>query len=172
MALRNILTEEDESLRKISRPVTQFNDRLFQLLDDMKETLAASNGVGLAAPQVGVLRRVVLVLDDDEQPLELINPVILESDGEQDGPEGCLSLPGIWGLVKRPDRVVVKYQDRNGDEYTIEGFDLMAREFCHELDHLDGVLFADHVYKYITEEEVAAWYEDAEQEVEPFEDEE
>lgn len=165
MALRNVLKEGDESLLKKSRPITQFNDRLFELLDDMKETMMASNGVGLAAPQVGVLRRVVVVLDvDTDEIIELINPEILSVEGEQDGPEGCLSLPNVWGLVKRPDHVIVKAQDRNGDEFTVEGYDLLARAFCHECDHLDGVLFREHVYQFLTQEELDEYYAQQEEE--------
>ena len=167
MALRNVLKEGDESLLKKSRPITQFNDRLFELLDDMKETMMASNGVGLAAPQVGVLRRVVVVLDvDTDEIIELINPEILSVEGEQDGPEGCLSLPNIWGLVKRPDHVIVKAQDRNGDEFTVEGYDLLARAFCHECDHLDGILFREHVYQFLTQEGLDEYYAQQEEEYE------
>ena len=170
MALRNVLKEGDESLLKKSRPITQFNDRLFELLDDMKETMMASNGVGLAAPQVGVLRRVVVVLDTDtDEIIELINPEILSVEGEQDGPEGCLSLPNVWGLVKRPDHVIIKAQDRNGDEFTVEGYDLLARAFCHECDHLDGILFREHVYQFLTQEELDEYYAQMEEE---YEDEE
>ena len=174
MALRNVLKEGDESLLKKSRPITRFNERLFELLDDMKETMMASNGVGLAAPQVGVLRRVVVVLDvDTDEVIELINPEILSADGEQDGPEGCLSLPDVWGFVKRPDHVIVKAQDRNGDEFTVEGFDLLARAFCHECDHLDGILFREHVYKFLTQEELNEYYaqQEAEYEDDEFEEE-
>lgn len=174
MALRNVLKEGDESLLKKSRPITQFNDRLFELLDDMKETMMASNGVGLAAPQVGVLRRVVVVLDvDTDEIIELINPEILSVEGKQDGPEGCLSLPNIWGLVKRPDHVIVKAQDRNGDEFTVEGYDLLARAFCHECDHLDGILFREHVYQFLTQEELDEYYAQQEEEYdeEEFEEE-
>ena len=146
MALRNILTKEQPGLYKKCRPVTEFNSRLHQLLDDMRETLANANGVGLAAPQVGVLRRAVLVIEtnvpegESERILELINPEIVESDGEQDGPEGCLSVPGEYGLVKRPMRVKVRAQDRNGQWFEAEGEGLTARCFCHELDHLEGIV--------------------------------
>ena len=151
MAIRNILTKEEETLYKISRPVTKFDGRLHQLLDDMADTLIESSGVGLAAPQVGVLRRVVLVLetnvaeDEDEYIIELINPEIIESSGEQDGAEGCLSVPGEYGLVLRPAVVKVRAQDRFGDWFEYEGEGLTARCFCHEIDHLDGVLYIDHL---------------------------
>ncbi|MCR5664411.1 MAG: peptide deformylase [Oscillospiraceae bacterium] len=160
MALRNILTKEEPALYKKCRPVTAFNERLHQLLDDMAETLAQANGVGLAAPQVGVLRRAVLVLEtnvpegEDEYIIELINPVIVESSGEQEGAEGCLSVPGEYGLVKRPMNVRVRAQDRFGEWFEVEGTGLTARCFCHELDHLDGVIFTSHCERMLTEEEL------------------
>ncbi len=160
MALRNILTKEDETLYKKCRPVTEFNARLHQLLDDMAETLEKSNGVGLAAPQVGVLRRVVLVLetnvaeDEDEYVIELINPEILESWGEQCGPEGCLSVPGEYGLVSRPMNVKVRAQNRFGEFFEVEGTGLTGRCFCHEIDHLDGVLFTSRAERMLTDEEM------------------
>ena len=160
MALRNILTKEENALYKKCRPVTEFNDRLHQLLDDMADTLIQSNGVGLAAPQVGVLRRVVLVIetnveeDEYEYIIELINPEILESSGEQYGPEGCLSVPGEFGLVSRPMNVRVRAQDRFGEFFEVEGTGLTGRCFCHELDHLDGVLFTSRADRMLTEEEM------------------
>ena len=160
MALRNILTKEDETLYKKCRPVTEFNSRLHQLLDDMADTLEKSNGVGLAAPQVGVLRRVVLVLetnvaeDEDEYIIELINPEVLESWGEQCGPEGCLSVPGEYGLVSRPMNVKVRAQDRYGEFFEVEGTGLTGRCFCHEIDHLDGVLFNSRAERMLTDEEM------------------
>ncbi len=160
MALRNILTQEEPRLYKKCRPVTEFNERLHQLLDDMAETLAASNGVGLAAPQVGVLRRAVLVLetnvaeDEDEYVIELINPEILETSGEQEGPEGCLSVPGEYGLVKRPMHVKLRAQDRDGNWFEVEGEGLTARCFCHELDHLDGSVFTSKCERMLNEEEL------------------
>ena len=160
MALRNILTKEDETLYKKCRPVTEFNARLHQLLDDMAETLEKSNGVGLAAPQVGVLRRVVLVLetnvaeDEDEYVIELINPEILESWGEQYGAEGCLSVPGEYGLVSRPMNVKVRAQNRYGEYFEVEGTGLTGRCFCHEIDHLDGVLFTSRAERMLTDEEL------------------
>ncbi len=155
MAIRNIVKVGDDVLAKKCRPVTEFNDRLFQLLEDMHDTLTEAAGAGLAAPQVGVLRRLALVMVEDESFLEIINPEIIAMEGEQDGPEGCLSVPGKYGMVKRPDQVTVKYQDRHGEwhERTAEGF--TARAFCHEIDHLDGHLYTEKVYRYLTEEELA-----------------
>ena len=161
MATRHILTKEDPALYKKCRPVTSFDARLHQLLDDMAETLAQSNGVGLAAPQVGVLRRAVLVLetnvaeDEDEILLELINPMILESSGEQKGAEGCLSVPWEYGIVCRPETVKVRAQDRNGQWFEYEGTGLTARCFCHELDHLEGRVFTELCERMLTEEELA-----------------
>jgi peptide deformylase len=157
MAIRNILTEGDETLHKISRPVTDFNARLHTLLDDMHETLTEANGVGLAAPQVGVLRRAVLV-DNGEEVLELINPEILETSGEQEGPEGCLSVPGKYGMVRRPNFVRVRAQDRYGKWHEYEGTELTARCFCHEIEHLDGHLYTEHVSHFLTDEELEAYY--------------
>lgn len=153
MAIRKIICIEDELLRKKSRTVEKFDARLHQLLDDMKETLYEASGVGLAAPQVAVLKRVV-VIDVGEGLLELINPEIIEQEGEQDGPEGCLSVPGRQGCVKRPSKVKVRAQDRTGAWFECEGEGLLARCICHELDHLDGRLYVDIMYKEIfTDEE-------------------
>ena len=144
MALRKIVEQGDECLNKVCRPVTDFNRRLHTLLDDMTETLADANGAGLAAPQVGVLRRVCVVMDEDSgEYLELVNPVIVDQKGEQTGLEGCLSVPGKWGIVTRPAWVRVRAQDRNGDWFEAEGEGLNARCFCHELEHLDGEIFLD-----------------------------
>lgn len=145
MALRNIRTDDDPILRKTARPVTEFNDRLFDLLDDMKETMYHANGVGLAGPQVGVLRRVVVmdVSDSRDELIELINPEITFSDGSQTGIEGCLSLPGKCGQVTRPNIVKVKAQNREGKWCLYKGEELKARCFCHEIDHLDGILYKD-----------------------------
>ena len=160
MAIRNIVQKGDSVLEKHCRPVTEFNDRLHILLDDMKETLLESGGVGLAAPQVGVLRRVVLVIetnvpeDEEEYLIELINPEIIFEDGEQRGPEGCLSFPGKYGIVTRPNNVRVRAQDRNGNFFEVEGEALTARCFCHELDHLDGVLFPERAERMLTPEEL------------------
>ena len=153
MGLRKILTDKDPALHKVCKPVEVFDKKLHKLLDDMRETLIDSNGVGLAAPQVGILRRVVLV-DIGEEILELINPEMLETDGEQVGPEGCLSVPGKYGLVKRPYGAKVRAQDRNGDWYEAEGEELIARCFCHELDHLDGIVYTEVMERYLTEEEL------------------
>ena len=153
MGLRKILTDKDPTLHKVCKPVEAFDNKLHKLLDDMRETLIDSNGVGLAAPQVGILRRVVLV-DVGDEILELINPELLETDGEQVGPEGCLSVPGKYGLVKRPYWAKVRAQDRNGDWYEAEGEELIARCFCHELDHLDGIVYTEVMERYLTEEEL------------------
>ncbi len=147
MALRNIVKDGDSVLRKKCREVTAFDDRLHMLLDDMKETLDYANGAGLAAPQVGILKRVALV-SVDEDFFELINPEIIATEGEQTDPEGCLSIPGVCGTVSRPYKVTVKAQDRYGKEFTATGEGLLARAFCHELDHLDGILFKDKVIEY------------------------
>ena len=153
MGLRKILTDKDPALHKVCKPVEKFDWRLHKLLDDMRDTLIESNGVGLAAPQVGILRRVVLV-DTGEEILELVNPVMLETDGEDVGPEGCLSVPGKYGLVKRPYYAKVRAQDRFGDWYEAEGEELIARCFCHELDHLDGIVYTEVMERFLTEEEL------------------
>ena len=155
MAIRIIRTEEDPILRKTSRPVTKFDEKLGVILDDMRETMEKANGVGLAAVQVGLLRRIVVIdVGDGSGVLELINPEIVEADGEQEGQEGCLSLPDKWAIVKRPDHVRVRAQTRTGAWRMYEGEGLKARAFCHELDHLDGHLFIDRMEKMLTEEEV------------------
>ena len=154
MALRKIMTEKDPALHKVCRPVTEFNDRLHRLLDDMTETLRQANGVGLAAPKVGILRRAVVVETGEENMLELVNPRILEQSGEQDGAEGCLSVPGKWGMVKRPNYVKLQAQDRFGNWFEVEAEALIARCFCHELDHLDGHLYTEKVSRFLTEEEM------------------
>lgn len=160
MALRNILTKEEPTLYKTCRPVTKFDARLHQLLDDMRDTLLESGGVGLAAPQVGVLRRAVLVIEtnvpegEEEIIYELINPEIVETSGEQNGPEGCLSVPGEYGLVRRPMQVKVRAQGRDGNWFEAEGTGLTARCFCHELDHLDGIVFTSKAERMLSEEEL------------------
>ena len=154
MGLRKILTDKDPALHKVCRPVEKFDGRLHKLLDDMAETLEQANGVGLAAPQIGILRRVVLV-DTGEKVLELINPTLLETSGEQVGAEGCLSVPGKYGLVKRPNYAKVRAQDRYGNWYEAEGEELIARCFCHELDHLDGIVYTEVMERFLTEEELA-----------------
>ncbi len=153
MGLRKILTDKDPALHKVCKPMVNFDNRLFRLLDDMRETLIDSGGVGLAAPQVGILRRVVLV-DTGEEILELINPTIIETNGEQEGAEGCLSVPGKYGLVKRPYYVKVRAQDRHGNLYEAEGEELIARCFCHELDQLEGVVYTQVMERFLTEEEL------------------
>ena len=158
--MRTIITQGDPVLGKVCRPVEKFDERLHILLDDMKETLEVSNGVGLAAPQVGILRRVVLVMDAEENVIELVNPVIIAADGEQTGLEGCLSVPGKYGVVTRPMYVTVRAQDRNGEFFEVSGEELTARCFCHELDHLDGHLFVEHADELYTPEELDAMAED------------
>lgn len=154
MALRKIVLQGDECLTKVCRPVTDFNSRLHTLLDDMTDTLLDSGGVGLAAPQVGILRRVCVVLNEDDEVIELVNPEIIFTDGEQTGLEGCLSVPGKYGVVTRPEVVRVRAQDRNGGFFEVEDSDLTARCFCHEIEHLDGHLFIEHTDRLMTEEEL------------------
>ena len=154
MALRKILTTQEPALHKVCKPVEKFDWRLHRLLDDMADTLAEANGVGLAAPQVGILRRVVIV-DTGEKILELVNPTLVETSGEQIGAEGCLSVPGKYGLVKRPYYAKVRAQDRNGEWFEAEGGDVIGRCFCHELDHLDGIVYTEVMERFLTEEELA-----------------
>ncbi len=155
MGLRKILTDAEPALHKVCRPVEKFDRKLHKLLDDMKETLADANGVGLAAPQVGILRRVVVV-DTGDTVLELVNPTLVETSGEQIGAEGCLSVPGKYGLVKRPNYAKVRAQDRDGEWFEAEGEELIARCFCHELDHLDGIVYTEVMERFLTEEELCA----------------
>ncbi len=145
MALLKIVKEGDELLRKTSRPVTEITPRILQLLDDMADTMRHANGVGLAAVQVGVLRRVVVIEVEEGELIELINPVIVSAEGEQFGQEGCLSVPHKWGNARRPKKVTVRALNRHGEEVEYTGEDLLARAFCHELDHLEGKLFIDIV---------------------------
>ena len=152
MALRKIVCIEDELLRKKSRPVEKFDEKLHKLLDDMAETMYHANGVGLAAPQIAVLRRIV-VMDCGDGLIEMINPEIVSTEGEQDGAEGCLSVPDRQGMVKRPMKVVARFQDRNGDWYEIEGEELLARCIMHETDHLDGTLYVDKMYREVFADE-------------------
>ena len=156
MGLRKILTDKDPALHKVCRPVTEFDRKLHKLLDDMRETLVDSGGVGLAAPQVGILRRIFLVDVglDGEEIIEFINPEILETDGEQEGAEGCLSVPGKYGWVKRPYWVKVRAQDRDGNWFEAEGEELIGRCFCHENDHLDGIVYTQVMDRFLTEEEL------------------
>ncbi len=163
MALRNIVTVGDPVLAKPCRKVVLFNEKLHTLLDDMADTLYESNGVGLAAPQVGILRRVVLV-DAGEELLELINPEIIHTEGEQTGVEGCLSVPGKYGIVTRPMKATVRAQDRYGDWFEVEGEELIARCFCHELDHLDGHLYTEKAERMLTPEELEAMVSEEEDE--------
>ncbi|MBQ4600074.1 MAG: peptide deformylase [Oscillospiraceae bacterium] len=157
MGLRKILTVKEPALHKVCKPVTSFDPKLHKLLDDMAQTLIDANGVGLAAPQVGILRRVVLVDvggEDGAEILELVNPELVETDGEQEGPEGCLSVPGKYGLVKRPWYAKVRAQDRNGEWFEAEGEEIIARCFCHELDHLDGIVYTQVMERFLTKEEL------------------
>lgn len=146
MALRNVVMHDDELLRKKSKPVSKFDEKLEELLDDMRQTMIQNNGMGLAAPQVGCLKRVV-VIECNNMFLELINPVIIHQSGEDVDEEGCLSVKGIHGKVKRPMYVTVQAQDRYGYNFTLTGEKLLARALCHEIDHLDGVLFIDKLIK-------------------------
>ena len=178
MATRNILKDGDKGLTKRSRVVKDFNNRLHILLDDMRETLIEANGLGLAAPQVGVLRRVALIVDTgigaeeadsadmefseedriklfNRQIIELVNPEIIKQEGEQSGSEGCLSVPGIYGLVTRPEKVLLKAHDRYGKSFEMEVSEVTARAVCHEIDHLEGVIFTSLVERFLTEEELA-----------------
>ena len=148
MGLRKILTVEEPALHKTCKEVTSFDAKLHKLLDDMQQTLIESGGVGLAAPQVGIVRRVVLV-DTGDEILELINPTLVETSGE-----GCLSVPGKYGLVKRPYYAKVRAQDRNGNWFEAEGEELIARCFCHELDHLDGIIYTELMDRFLTDEEL------------------
>ena len=153
MALRNIVKKGDPVLEKKCRVVEKFDNRLTVLIDDMIETLHDSGGVGLAAPQVGILKRVV-VIDIGEGVIELVNPQIIKQSGEQREIEGCLSCPDEWGITKRPMNVTVKAQDRNGKEFTVSGSGLLAKAFCHELDHLDGILFLSKIIRRVSPEEL------------------
>ncbi len=154
MAIRNIVLEGDPILTKKCRVVERFDDRLAQLIDDMKETMTLKDGVGLAAPQVGVLKRVIVILYEEDKIIELVNPKIIESSGMQEDAEGCLSCPGEYGITRRPMNVKVKAQDRFGKEHVYEGEALLARAFCHEIDHLDGILFKEHVIRMLDSSEL------------------
>ncbi len=155
MAIRQIVKEGDSVLTKKCRVVEKFDDKLATLIDDMVETMHRANGVGLAAPQVGILRRVV-VIDIGEGVIELVNPKIIAYSGEQESLEGCLSCPGEWGYTRRPDYVKVKAQDRFGNEFTVDGKELLAKAFCHELDHLEGVIFKQVAIRMLTPDEIEA----------------
>lgn len=155
MALRKIFEIGDPCLNKVCRPVTAFNRRLHILLDDMKETLLHADGAGLAAPQVGILRRVCIInLSEEHIYVELINPEIVSQSGEQEGIEGCLSVPGRWGLVKRPEFVQIRHQDRDGNWHLLDGDGLAARTYCHEIEHLDGHLYVEHIDHFLSEKEL------------------
>ena len=156
MGIRKILTVKDPALHKVCKPVEKFDAKLHKLLDDMAETLEEANGVGLAAPQVGILRRVVIV-DTGEEILELVNPTLVETSGEQEGAEGCLSVPGKYGIVKRPYYATVRAQDRFGEWFEVQGEELIARCFCHELDHLDGIVYTQVMDRFMTDEELEAY---------------
>ena len=155
MAIRNVVKEGDSVLTKKCRPVEKFDAKLAELLDDMADTMHKYNGVDLAAPQVGMLRRVV-VIDVGEGVIELVNPRIIAFSGEQESVEGCLSCPGEWGITKRPDYVKVRAQDRNGEEFETEGRELLAKAFCHEIDHLNGIIFKQKVERMLTPKEIEA----------------
>ena len=171
MALRKIVLQGEECLSKVCRPVTDFNARLHILLDDLAETLVDSGGVGLAAPQVGILRRVCVVMNEDDEIIELVNPEIIKTAGRQGGLEGCLSVPGKYGFVSRPNFVRVRAQDRNGEFFEVEDEGLTARCFCHEIEHLDGHLFVEHTDHLLTEEELEEYIRQQEEEYGEEEDE-
>ena len=162
MAIREIVKNPDPLLLKKSRPVEKFDDKLSQLIDDMFDTLYQMDGVGLAAPQIGILRR-ICVIDVGDGVIELVNPEIIETAGTQDGAEGCLSFPGEYGMVERPNYVKVRAQDRNGNWYEIDGEELLARAFCHEIDHLNGVVFKSKVSRMLDPEELMAQNEEDEE---------
>lgn len=149
MALRKIVKEGDPVLAKVCRPVETFDKKLRTLVEDMKETLTEANGLGLAAPQVGIAKRLCIVIDDDDTMVALINPVIVSAKGEQEFTEGCLSVPNIWGKTHRPAEVTVRAHDENGREFTMTRTGVTAVCLCHELDHLDGKLFREHVFEYV-----------------------
>ena len=172
MALRRIVLQGEDCLTKVCRPVTDFDNRLHILLNDMTDTLLDSGGVGLAAPQVGILRRVCVVQNENDEIIELINPEIVYTQGEQTGLEGCLSLPGRWGIVTRPYTVRVRAQDRDGATFEVEDEELTARCFCHEIEHLDGHLFNEHCDALLTDEELEQYLREHEDEYERIEDDE
>ncbi|MFI3252925.1 MAG: peptide deformylase [Eubacteriales bacterium] len=153
MALRDIVMKDDPVLGKKSRPVEKFDRKLWDLLDDMKETLG-NRGLGLAAPQIGILRCVALVVNDEGEMIELVNPKILSMSGEEEALEGCLSYPGYWGFVSRPTEVTVEAQDRNGKTFQVSGEGIVARCFCHEIEHLEGVLYTSHCERVYDSEEL------------------
>ena len=160
MAILNIVKEGDSVLRKTCRPVEEITPRILQLLDDMVETMRDADRCGLAAPQVGVLRRIAVVEVEDGEVFEFINPEIIEREGQQNEMEGCLSLPEQWGITDRPMKVTVRAMNRKGETYTVSGEGLKARAFCHEIDHLDGILFKDNAVHMLTREEIDEMMED------------
>ena len=160
MALREIVKVGDERLKKVCHPVTNFDKRLHDLLDDLAETLEEAGGVGLAAPQIGILRRACVILNEDDELIELVNPEIIATDGEETAFEGCLSVPGQYGEVTRPYVVRVKAQDRDGNWFEVEDEGITARCFCHEIEHLDGHMFTEHTDRLFTEEEVQKYMEE------------
>ena len=163
--IRKILQKDDPVLHKVCHPVTQFDGKLAGLLEDLTATLEHANGLGLAAPQIGILRRVCVVMDQDETYLELVNPQIVEQEGEQEGFEGCLSLSGMYGIVKRPMKVKVQAQDRNGNPVEYEREGITARCFCHEIEHLDGHMYYEKAEgRLLTEDEVDEIMQKAEEE--------
>ena len=170
MAKLKILKKNAPGLRCPCRPVTEITPRILTLLDDMKETMYDANGCGLAAPQVGVLRRVCVVMNEEEEIIELVNPEIVATEGEQTGLEGCLSVPGRYGIVTRPYVVRVRAQDRDGNFFEVEDEDLTARCFCHELEHLDGHLFVERAEKMLSDEELEEYIRQMEEEMEEDED--
>ena len=164
--IKQILQKEDPALHKKCHPITKFDGKLAGLLSDLTDTLKDAGGLGLAAPQIGILRRVCVVMDDDESFLELVNPEILSQEGEQEGFEGCLSLAGMYGIVKRPMKVKVKAQDRTGAEIEYERDGITARCFCHEIEHLDGHMYYEHTDRLFNEDEVDKILQNAENEKE------
>ena len=164
MALRNIRVEGDPVLRKVCKPVTEVNDRTKELIEDMLDTMYDACGVGLAAPQVGILKRICVIdiSEEGDNPVIMINPEIIESSGSQTGPEGCLSVPGKQGTVTRPNYVKAKAYDMDMNEFIVEGEELMARAICHELAHLDGDLYIDHVEDELLDVEDLEDFEDEE----------
>ena len=154
MAIIKIVGKDDPILRKTSRRVDEITPRIIKLLEDMKDTLRDAEGAGLAAVQVGVLRRIVLVETEPGELIEMINPEIIETEGVQENLEGCLSVPDVWGITSRPAKVTVRAQNRKGEYFTVSGTGLKARAFCHELDHLDGKLFTDCSIKLMSTEEM------------------
>ena len=164
MAVRPIIYDPDPILYKKCHPVTKFDKKLGNILTDMTQTMIHANGVGLAGPQIGYMRRVCVVLDEEEQLIELVNPELVRTEGEQTGLEGCLGVPGKYGEVTRPEIVRVRAQDRNGDWFEVEDEGLTARCFCHEIEHLDGHLFVEHTDHLLTEEELEAYIRQCEAE--------